>query len=102
MPASSDDSLPGCISAEDAAILSHFHPAVREWWLASFGSAEEGLFTPAQRQAVPLIQQGRNALICSPTGSGKTLSAFISIISQLFSLAEKGVPLHLSSEVPGQ
>ncbi|HNQ54236.1 MAG TPA: ATP-dependent helicase [Methanothrix sp.] len=90
MPASSDDSLPGCISAEDAAILSHFHPAVREWWLASFGSAEEGLFTPAQRQAVPLIQQGRNALICSPTGSGKTLSAFISIISQLFSLAEKG------------
>ena len=39
---------------------------------------------------MPLIQQGRNALICSPTGSGKTLSAFISIISQLFSLAEKG------------
>ena len=39
---------------------------------------------------MPLIQQGRNALICSPTGSGKTLSAFISIISQLFSLAERG------------
>ena len=39
---------------------------------------------------MPLIKQGRNALICSPTGSGKTLSAFISIISQLFSLAERG------------
>jgi len=90
MPTSSDNSLPGRISPEDAAVLSLFHPAVREWWLASFGSAEAGLFTPAQRQAVPLIQQGRNALICSPTGSGKTLSAFISIINQLFSLAEKG------------
>ena len=90
MSASLDNPLPGCTSAEDAAILSLFHPVVREWWLASFGSAEEGLFTPAQRQAVPLIQQGRNALICSPTGSGKTLSAFISIISQLFSLAERG------------
>ena len=71
-------------------MLSLFHPVVREWWLASFVSTEEGLFTPAQRQAVPLIKQGRNALICSPTGSGKTLSAFISIISQLFSLAERG------------
>lgn len=90
MPPHFEDSLPGRTSSEDAAILSLFHPAVREWWLASFGSEEEGLFTPAQRQAVPLIQQGRNALICSPTGSGKTLSAFISIISQLFSLAENG------------
>ena len=91
MPTSSDNSLPGRTSPEDVAILSLFHPAVREWWLASFGSEEEGLFTPAQRQAVPLIHQGRNALICSPTGSGKTLSAFISIISQLFSLAERGM-----------
>ncbi|MDD1738887.1 MAG: DEAD/DEAH box helicase, partial [Methanothrix sp.] len=70
------------ISPEDFAILSLFHPAVREWWRAAFSSAE-GLFTPAQRLAVPLIQQGRNVLICSPTGSGKTLSAFISIINQL-------------------
>ena len=90
MPTSSHNSLPGRTSPEDAAILSLFHPVVRAWWLASFGSEEEGLFTPAQSQAVPLIHQGRNALICSPTGSGKTLSAFISIISQLFSLAETG------------
>ncbi|HUM81191.1 MAG TPA: DEAD/DEAH box helicase, partial [Methanothrix sp.] len=90
MPTCSDNSLAGRTSPEDAAMLSLFHPVVREWWLASFVSTEEGLFTPAQRQAVPLIKQGRNALICSPTGSGKTLSAFISIISQLFSLAERG------------
>ncbi|MFZ2473110.1 MAG: DEAD/DEAH box helicase [Methanothrix sp.] len=74
---------------EDAAILSLFHPIVSDWWLASFRSAE-GLFTAPQRQAVPLISQGKNVLICSPTGSGKTLSAFISIINQLFIMAVKG------------
>ena len=92
MPSPAATSLPSpelCRDDDDAAILSLFHPAVREWWLAAFSSAE-GLFTPAQRQAVPLIGQGRNVLICSPTGSGKTLSAFISIINQLIILAESG------------
>ncbi|MBN1235995.1 MAG: ATP-dependent helicase [Methanotrichaceae archaeon] len=77
------------ISPEDAAILSLFDPIVRDWWLASFPGAES-LFTPPQRQAVPLIGQGKNVLICSPTGSGKTLSAFISIINQLLVMAAKG------------
>lgn len=77
-------------AAADAAVLSLFHPIVRVWWLSAFSSAK-GIFTPAQRQAAPLIQQGKNVLICSPTGSGKTLSAFISIINQLFLMAEKGV-----------
>jgi ATP-dependent helicase Lhr and Lhr-like helicase len=77
------------VSPEDAALLSLFDPIVRDWWLSSFRSAE-GLFTPPQRLGVPLISQGRNVLICSPTGSGKTLSAFISIINQLFIMAEKG------------
>ncbi|MFZ3147559.1 MAG: ATP-dependent helicase [Methanothrix sp.] len=77
------------VSPDDAAILSLFDPIVRDWWLSSFGSADD-LFTPPQRQAVPIISQGRNVLICSPTGSGKTLSAFISIINQLFIMATKG------------
>jgi ATP-dependent Lhr-like helicase len=76
------------VSPEDAAILSLFDPVVRDWWLASFISAG-GLFTPPQSLAVPLIQQGKNVLICSPTGSGKTLSAFISILNQLFIMAAK-------------
>ncbi|HPT38097.1 MAG TPA: DEAD/DEAH box helicase, partial [Methanothrix sp.] len=59
---------------------------MRQWWLEAFGS-NDCLFTPPQRQAVPLIRQGKNVLICSPTGSGKTLSAFISIINQLFVMA---------------
>jgi ATP-dependent Lhr-like helicase len=77
------------ISPEDAALLSLFHPIVQDWWLSSFPSAD-GLFTAPQRQSVPLIAQGKNVLISSPTGSGKTLSAFISIINQLFIMATKG------------
>ncbi|MDQ1262204.1 MAG: ATP-dependent helicase Lhr and Lhr-like helicase, partial [Euryarchaeota archaeon] len=77
------------VSPEDAALLSLFHPIVQDWWLSSFRSAD-GLFTAPQRQGVPLIAQGRNVLISSPTGSGKTLSAFISIINQLFIMATKG------------
>jgi ATP-dependent Lhr-like helicase len=76
-------------SPEDAALLSLFHPIVQDWWLSSFRSAED-LFTAPQRQGVPLIAQGKNVLISSPTGSGKTLSAFISIINQLFTMATKG------------
>ncbi len=80
------------VSSEDAALLSLFHPIVQDWWRSSFRSAEgtEGLFTAPQRLGVPLITQGKNVLISSPTGSGKTLSAFIPIINQLFIMATEG------------
>jgi len=70
----------------DYDILSLFDDTVREWWIRSFGGREK-LFTPPQRLAVPLIHAGRSVLISSPTGSGKTLSAFISIINSLFILS---------------
>ncbi len=73
-------------SAGDAEILKLFDEIVMEWWVKSFSKYQE-LFTPPQRLAVPLISQERNVLICSPTGSGKTLSAFISIINELFTLS---------------
>jgi ATP-dependent helicase Lhr and Lhr-like helicase len=69
-------------------IADIFDEVIRDWWTKSFaGSAQ--LFTPPQRLAVPLIHEGRNVLICSPTGSGKTLSAFISILNQLFIMAKQ-------------
>ncbi|MDD2754332.1 MAG: DEAD/DEAH box helicase, partial [Methanothrix sp.] len=77
------------VSPEDASLLSLFHPILQDWWLSSFRSTE-GLFTAPQRQGVPLITQGKNMLISSPTGSGKTFSAFIPIINQLFIMATKG------------
>lgn len=73
---------------KDREILEIFDNVLREWWIKSFSKCN-GLFTPPQRLAIPLINDGKNALICSPTGSGKTLSAFISILNQLFLLAKE-------------
>ncbi|OPY25812.1 MAG: putative ski2-type helicase [Methanocella sp. PtaU1.Bin125] len=79
------------LSHTDEEILELFEPSVRRWWKGHFGRMKKvnnGYFTPPQRLAIPLIHQGKNVLICSPTGSGKTLSAFTSIINELFLIAD--------------
>lgn len=76
------------LKEEDFLILKLFDETVREWWWKSFYEGPQ-IFTPPQKKAIPLIHQGKNVLICSPTGSGKTLSAFISIINELFVLSKK-------------
>jgi len=59
--------------------LQHdFHPAVAAWFGASFPGATE-----AQLRAWPLIQAGRPTLVAAPTGSGKTLTAFLAAIDRL-------------------
>src|SRR5690606_8955009 len=55
-----------------------FHPAVAAWLQRAFGAP-----TPAQRDAWPLLAQGRDVLIAAPTGSGKTLAAFMAAIDAL-------------------
>ena len=52
--------------------LAPFSPAVRAWFETSFPEA-----TPAQAQGWPAIAGGEHTLILAPTGSGKTLSAFL-------------------------
>ena len=69
----------------DEEIYSILVPEIREWFKNKFGS-----FTPPQKYAVMEIHNGRNILISSPTGSGKTLSAFLSAINELLHLAKKG------------
>ncbi|MFA4719369.1 ATP-dependent helicase [Pyrococcus kukulkanii] len=69
----------------DEEIYSILDPVVREWFKRKFKS-----FTPPQRYAIVEIHKGENVLISSPTGSGKTLSAFLAIISELISLGRKG------------
>ncbi|MCX8166447.1 MAG: ATP-dependent helicase, partial [Candidatus Micrarchaeota archaeon] len=45
--------------------------------------------TLPQLMAIPLIENRKNVLVTAPTGSGKTLTAFLSIISYLVDLSEK-------------
>src|SRR5216117_645002 len=52
--------------------LALFHPAVREWFEASFEAP-----TRPQRLGWPAIARGDSTLILAPTGSGKTLAAFL-------------------------
>ncbi|MDR2053507.1 MAG: DEAD/DEAH box helicase, partial [Treponema sp.] len=54
-----------------------FHPLVRSWFAAVYGKA-----TAVQEEAWPLIAAGENVLAIAPTGSGKTLTAFLAAISR--------------------
>ncbi|MCL2243566.1 MAG: DEAD/DEAH box helicase [Treponema sp.] len=54
-----------------------FHPVIRDWFTETYGSP-----TSVQAQAWPLIERGENVLALAPTGSGKTLTAFLSAISR--------------------
>jgi ATP-dependent Lhr-like helicase len=46
--------------------------------------------TPAQAAAWPLLAEGRNVLIVSPTGTGKTLAAFLAVLHELSMAHAKG------------
>ncbi len=73
----------GVSDANDA--LSNFHPAVRTWFERRFGAP-----TDAQREGWPQIRSGSNVLISAPTGSGKTLTAFLAGIDDLVHRGERG------------
>jgi ATP-dependent Lhr-like helicase len=66
-------------------VMELMHPLVRDWFTGKFKE-----LTEPQALAIPLIHKRENALISSPTGSGKTLTAFLSIINELYNLQEKG------------
>ncbi|MCP1520757.1 ATP-dependent Lhr-like helicase [Pseudomonas migulae] len=60
------------------AAMAGFHPAVSAWFSNTFPTV-----TAAQARAWPLIRQRRSTLIAAPTGSGKTLTAFLAVIDDL-------------------
>src|SRR5512137_1705927 len=70
--------------ASTGQVLSLMHPVVSEWFSAKFGEVTE-----AQAMAVPLIHSRKNVLVSSPTGSGKTLTAFLSILNELILLSSQ-------------
>jgi len=57
-----------------------FHPIIRSWFAETYGKP-----TSVQAEAWPLIEQDENILALAPTGSGKTLTAFLSAISRFCS-----------------
>lgn len=58
--------------------LDAFHPAVAAWFAGTFATP-----TDAQTLAWPHIKAGRSTLVAAPTGSGKTLTAFLSALDDL-------------------
>lgn len=60
-------------------VLEQFHPIIREWFEKNIG--EPSL---PQIEGWPAIQNKENVLISAPTGAGKTLSAFLECINDLF------------------
>ena len=55
-----------------------FHPVTAAWFKAVFDAP-----TAPQRMGWPVIARGENALILAPTGTGKTLAAFLWCLDRL-------------------
>src|SRR5439155_22729893 len=68
-----------------AEVLGLMEPLVRDWFQSKFKD-----LTEPQAYAVPLIHARKSVLVSSPTGSGKTLTAFLSIINELYAKQLRG------------
>jgi len=77
---------PGLEASAPHPALGLFHPAVRTWFERRFPHGP----TEAQAQGWPAIARGDDTLIAAPTGSGKTLSAFLLCIDRLYRAADTG------------
>ncbi len=62
-----------------------FHPLIERWFKQKFAAPTE-----PQVQGWPSIAEGRHTLIAAPTGSGKTLTAFLAVIDRLLKESIKG------------
>jgi ATP-dependent Lhr-like helicase len=68
--------------------LDVFSPQTRAWFEGTFAAP-----TPAQAEGWPAIASGKHVLIQAPTGSGKTLTAFLYGIDRLNAAPGKGLRL---------
>ena len=66
-------------------VMGLMEPLISTWFNVRFDD-----LTIPQAKAIPVIHQRRNVLVSSPTGSGKTLTAFTSIINELTRYAQEG------------
>ncbi|SMF22238.1 DEAD/DEAH box helicase [Pseudobacteriovorax antillogorgiicola] len=58
--------------------MDGFHPIVEEWFRGRFQGP-----TPPQQEGWPSLQADQHTLIAAPTGSGKTMAAFLVAIDRL-------------------
>ena len=68
----------------DEEIFEILNPIVRTWFKNKFKT-----FSEPQKYAIIPIHKKENILVSAPTGSGKTLTAFTSIINELINLSEE-------------
>ena len=66
----------------DEEIYDLLNPITRDWFKKKFKN-----FSPPQTFAVKEIHNRNNILVSAPTGSGKTLTAFLSILNELINLS---------------
>ncbi|MEP7001878.1 MAG: DEAD/DEAH box helicase, partial [bacterium] len=71
--------------------LAGFHPIVRDWFTETLGEP-----SAPQRAGWPAIASGEDTLILAPTGTGKTLAAFL---WELNALITEGLEAPLSNAV---
>lgn len=74
------------VIAPEFDALSLFHPITAKWFRAVF----EGVTAP-QREGWPAISRGESTLILAPTGTGKTLTAFLWCLDRLMLQREQPV-----------
>jgi ATP-dependent Lhr-like helicase len=67
-----------------AELIGMMDPLVREWF---FGRFER--FSDSQLYGVMSVHERKNILISAPTGNGKTLTSFLSILNYLVGLAKR-------------
>jgi ATP-dependent Lhr-like helicase len=66
------------VSPRAVSPLKPFHPLVRKWFRETLGEP-----SAPQREGWPAIASGAHTLILAPTGTGKTLTAFLWELNQL-------------------
>jgi ATP-dependent Lhr-like helicase len=75
---SEDTTAPRGAAAASEAALALFHPVTAKWFRAVFDAP-----TAPQVEGWPAIARGESTLILAPTGTGKTLTAFLWCLDKL-------------------